>query len=66
MSKKVTYSVAMSKDTGCIVMVRTRGKLIEVMGSMTREQSIEFVAGIMDWTREVIQEDRPRIHRLDG
>lgn len=65
-NKKVTYSVAMSKETGAIVMVRTRGKLIEVMGSMTREQSIEFVAGIMDWTREVIQEDRPRIQRLDG
>jgi hypothetical protein len=65
-NKKVTYSIAMSKETGCIVMVRTRGKQVEVMGSMTREQSLDFVAGIMEWTKEVIKEDAPRIQRLNG
>jgi hypothetical protein len=64
-SKKVSYSIAMSKDTGAIVMVRTRGKVVEVMGSMSREQSIEFVAGIMDWSKETIEEERPRI-QLNG
>ena len=49
MNKKVTYSVAMSRDTGCIVMVRTRGKAVEVMGSMTREQSLTFADGVIDW-----------------
>ena len=65
-NKKVTYSIAMSKETGCIVMVRTRGKQVEVMGSMTREQSLDFVKGIMEWTKEVIKEDAPRIQRLNG
>jgi hypothetical protein len=65
-NKKVTYSIAMSKETGCIVMVRTRGKQVEVMGSMTREQSLDFVQGIMEWTKEVIKEDAPRIQRLNG
>jgi hypothetical protein len=64
--KKVQYSIAMSKDTGCIVMVRTRGKQVEVMGSMTREQSMDFVQGILEWTNEVIKEDAPRIQRLNG
>jgi hypothetical protein len=64
--KKVSYSIAMSKDTGAIVMVRTRGKVVEVMGAMTREQSMEFVKGIMEWSKEVIDEDRPRIMQLNG
>jgi hypothetical protein len=64
--KKVSYSIAMSKDDGAIVMVRTRGNIVEVMGSMTREQSLDLVKGIMEWTREVIQEDSPRIMRLNG
>jgi hypothetical protein len=63
--KKVQYSIAMSKDTGAIVMVRTRGKQVEVMGSMTREQSMEFAKAIMEWSKEVI-EDRPRIMQLNG
>jgi hypothetical protein len=65
-NKKVTYSIAMSKETGCIVMVRTRGKQVEVMGSMTRDQSLDFVTGIIDWSKEVIREDAPRIQRLNG
>lgn len=57
MSKKVTYSVAMSKDTGCIVMVRTRGKQVEVMGSLDRQQSLDFVKGILEWADETIKTD---------
>jgi hypothetical protein len=55
MNKKVTYSVAMSKDTGCIVMIRTRGKQVEVMGSMTRDDTLNFVKGIMEWSEATIK-----------
>lgn len=54
-NKKVTYSVAMSKETGAIVMVRTRGKAVEVMGSMTREDSLNFIKGIMEWSESTIK-----------
>ena len=64
--KKVQYSIAMSKTDGCIVMVRTRGKQMEVMGSMSRQQSLDFVKSIMEWSHEVIEEDRPRIMQLNG
>ena len=57
MNKKVAYSVAMSKDTGCIVMVRTRGKQVEVMGSLDRQQSLDFVKGILEWADETIKTD---------
>lgn len=55
--KKVTYSVAMSKNDGCIVMVRTRGQQVEVMGSMSRDQSLEFVKSIMEWSERTIREE---------
>jgi hypothetical protein len=64
--KKVQYSIAMSKDTGAIVMVRTRGQKVEVMGSMSRDQSMEFVQGIIEWSKETIREEAPRIMRLNG
>ena len=57
MNKKVTYSIAMSKETGAIVMVRTRGKVVEVMGSMSREQSMDFVKGILEWSETTIKAD---------
>lgn len=57
MNKKVTYSVAMSKDTGAIVMVRTRGKQVEVMGSMSREDSMAFVKAILEWSDQTIKAD---------
>jgi hypothetical protein len=47
----------MSKETGAIVMVRTRGKVVEVMGSMTREDSMAFVQGIMEWSESTIKAD---------
>ena len=51
----------MSKDTGCIVMVRTNGKAISVMGSLDRQQSLDFVRQIMDWSDETIRREGPRI-----
>jgi hypothetical protein len=55
--KKPLYSVAMSKDTGCIVMVKTNGKSVTVMGSLTREQSLDFVKGIFEWSDETIRQE---------
>jgi hypothetical protein len=43
------YSVAMSKDTGCIVMVRTNGPSVTVMGSLTREDSVKFCKELVEW-----------------
>jgi hypothetical protein len=63
---KPEYSIAMSKDTGCIVMIRTNGKQVLVVGSLTREESLNFVRDIMEWSKEVIREDAPRIQRLNG
>ena len=44
------FSVAMSADTGCIVMVRTNGKKATVIGSLTREQSLKFSRDLIDWS----------------
>lgn len=50
--KRVTksiFSVAMSQDTGCIVMVRTNGKQVTVIGSLTRNDSLAFADSVEDW-----------------
>jgi hypothetical protein len=59
--KESTYSVAMSKETGAIVMLRTNGKKVSVIGSMSREDSLGFVEGIMKWSASTIREEGPRI-----
>jgi hypothetical protein len=46
---KSTFSVAMSQETGCIVMVRTLGAQAIVIGSLTKEQSDAFARGVLDW-----------------
>ena len=61
MTAKTTYSVAMSKDTGCIVMVKVKGQDVKVMGSLTREQSLAFVKDILDWSNDTIRKEGPRI-----
>lgn len=55
MTKKPNYSVAMSKETGCIVMIRTNGQKVTVIGSLTREESLDFVKGIFEWADATIQ-----------
>jgi hypothetical protein len=50
------FAVAMSRDTGCIVMTRTLGAEVSVMGSLTREQSLSFARSLLDWKPEEIQE----------
>jgi hypothetical protein len=49
------YSVAMSKDTGCIVMVRTNGQQATVMGSLDRETSLKFCKELLEWMPEAIR-----------
>jgi hypothetical protein len=49
------YSVAMSRDTGCIVMVQTRGQAITVMGSLTREDSVKFCKELVAWLPDAIR-----------
>lgn len=46
---KSSFSVAMSQDTGCIVMVRTNGQKATIIGSLDKEQSEAFAQGILDW-----------------
>jgi hypothetical protein len=65
-AKESTYSVAMSKDSGAIVFLRTNGHQVTVIGAMSREESVDFVRGIMEWTAETIQDEAPRIMRLNG
>ena len=64
MSKKPresTYSVAMSKDHGTLVMVRTNGSKVTVIGAMSRQDSVDFVKGIMEWSDSTIKAEQPRI-----
>ena len=43
------YSVAMSLDTGCIVMIKTVNGKQQIMGSLTRDDSLKFAQGLFDW-----------------
>jgi len=47
------YSVAMSTETGCIVMVRDSGKERTVVGSLTREDSVKFAEELLSWGQEI-------------
>jgi hypothetical protein len=59
--KKPQFSVAMSKDTGCVVMVRTNGTKATVIGALTREDSLKFADGLLDWVPEAaLAETAPR------
>lgn len=49
------YSVAMSQDTGCIVMVKTQGRKVTVIGSLTHEASIKFAHGVLQWMPEALR-----------
>lgn len=48
-----SYSVAMSQETGCIVMVKTLGTQVSVMGSLDREQSVKFAKELIDWSATI-------------
>ena len=48
-AKKPQYSVAMSQQDGCIVIVRTNGEKVSIIGSLTREQSVQFCESVLDY-----------------
>jgi hypothetical protein len=59
-AKKPTYSVAMSTETGCIVMTRTNGQRVTIIGSLTRESSMKFADELLEWVPEAAPE-APRL-----
>lgn len=46
MNRNADYTVAMSQDDGCLVMIENNR---HVAGSMTREQTLAFAQGCIDW-----------------
>ena len=61
-----SYSVAMSQDTGCIVMVKTNGKDVTVMGSLTRDMSLKFADSIQQWMPEALKrEPEPAVETVN-
>ena len=57
---KPEFSVAMSLETGCVVMVRSLRSKQEVCGSLSREDSMKFALGILDWAPENVQAEPPK------
>jgi hypothetical protein len=51
---KPEFSVAMSLETGCIVMVKMINDKQSVCGSLTRDDSLKFAQGILDWRAETV------------
>ena len=49
------YSVAMSQEDGCIVMVKTNGKQVTIMGSLTRDMSLKFADSVLQWMPEALK-----------
>jgi hypothetical protein len=43
----------MSRETGCIVMLKVTQDSIKVMGSLTREQSLGLAADIQGWHADI-------------
>lgn len=56
-AKEPEYTVAMSQETGAIVMIKTNGKKVTVIGSLSREDSLGFVKSIMEWSERTIQSE---------
>ena len=54
------YSVAMSQEDGCIVMVKTNGKQVTIMGSLTRDMSLKFADSIQQWMPEALKRGSER------
>lgn len=46
---KPVYSIAMSVETGCIVMTRSNGERVTVIGSIPRAESLHFAAELTNW-----------------
>ena len=49
---KSIFSVAMSRETGCMVMVRTLGEKVKVVGSLDKTMSDHLASAILAWKPE--------------
>ena len=50
-------AVAMSQEDGCIVMVKTNGKQVTIMGSLTRDMSMKFADSVLQWMPEALKRE---------
>jgi hypothetical protein len=62
---RASYSVAMSKDTGCIVMVKTQGSQTSVMGSLDRDMSMKFADELLRWMPEALKRHEPVVDAIN-
>ena len=60
-----SYSVAMSTETGCIVMVRDSGKERTICGSLTRQDSIKFAIELMEWGQTPDEPQAPQVDAVN-
>jgi hypothetical protein len=60
---KPEFSVAMSFETGCVVFVRNEGEKQKIIGSLTREDSLKFAQGIINWVPESVrvEPEKPKL-----
>ena len=56
---KSTFSVAMSKDTGCLVMVRTNGTQVTVVGYLSKDESMGMANALLSWSAEAVSVCEP-------
>jgi hypothetical protein len=54
----------MSLETGCIVMVKTVNGKQQVMGSLSRDDSLKFAQGLFDWRQETVLDVEPEPPKL--
>lgn len=67
MANNSTFSIALSQETGCIVMTRSNGKKVTVIGSLTRDASLDFAAAVINWgTPDAPAENVIRIEVADA
>lgn len=52
---KAEYQVAMSLETGCIVMVKSVEGKQQVMGSLDRASSMKFAHELMQWRPPLLE-----------
>jgi hypothetical protein len=58
---KAEYQVAISLETGCIVMVKSSGGKQSVMGSLGRAESMAFAQSILDWRQSTVLDNDARM-----
>lgn len=49
MKNNAQFSIAMSQETGALVMLRTNGHKVTVVGALTRDQTLGLADSIQQW-----------------